>query len=285
MHVNKNCFPLIPLSVQHLASRGIRGHISVWKPKGRAPPHSPTANMAVYLVCGPLYLHRHDEVCIANGLVGRRQRERGEGWHAAYIHMALHNKQAASRSTTAQHEARLEVSIEKSLLFMKKNASKTQKKKITRGRCTLKELCTRVSSRSMTTQTFPWSSAFSSGRRLTSDGWGETSTLYNNTTRPYEAEIYLGINPDSFDVLSLGKMRLDEFSFRTTGKIVSFSCSSGASLHVFGWFSKRETIVSFFKISIFPRKWGLIINLLHNRNSSSIRKGKSSWRKMLFVSL
>lgn len=42
---------------------------------------------------------------------------------------------------------------------------------------TLNELCTRVSSRSMTTHIFPWSWASTSGKRLGSYCWGDTQRL------------------------------------------------------------------------------------------------------------
>lgn len=108
------------LPVQHLVSRGLRSPVianpgwSVTRPipfqlsnrckhinihtQTHSPPLPSTANTqhtVVYLVCGPLYLHRHDEVCITNRLQGRTQREMvGMLIHmscAVYIHMALHN--------------------------------------------------------------------------------------------------------------------------------------------------------------------------------------------------
>lgn len=48
---------------------------------------------------------------------------------------------------------------------------------------TLNELCTSVSSRSMTTHIFPWSSALTSCRRLGSDSWGHTNTIMGFITQ------------------------------------------------------------------------------------------------------
>lgn len=50
-----------------------------------------------------------------------------------------------------------------------------------RRRCTLKELCTRVSSRSMTTQIFPWSWALTAGRRQSSRCWQNKTNTHLST--------------------------------------------------------------------------------------------------------
>lgn len=85
--------------VQHLVSRGLRGPVkakpgwSVTRPipfqlsnrckhinihtQTQPPPlygkHTHTRHTVVYLVCGPLYLHRHNEVCITNRLEGEHR--------------------------------------------------------------------------------------------------------------------------------------------------------------------------------------------------------------------
>lgn len=52
-------------------------------------PAKHTQNTALYLVCGPLYLHRHDEVGVTNRLVAE-SREEMVGMQLLHMYMYIH---------------------------------------------------------------------------------------------------------------------------------------------------------------------------------------------------